>query len=76
MTHPLFKTKALRLVSNEGRVKRLLQLYKPLIQPYIITLVFFGCNWRRISLLEPRPSMILTARAVKESEKQLQLFNK
>ena len=25
---PTFKTKALRLVSNEGQVKRLLQLYK------------------------------------------------
>ena len=31
----LFKTKALRLVSNEGRIKRLLQLYKWLIRPYL-----------------------------------------
>ena len=32
---PTFKTKVLPLVSNEGRVKRLLQLYKRLIQPYL-----------------------------------------
>ena len=32
---PTFKTKALHLVSNEGRVKRLLLLYKRLIQPYL-----------------------------------------
>ena len=31
---PTFKTKALYLVSNEGRVKRLLLLYKQIIQPY------------------------------------------
>ena len=34
-THPLFKGNALRLVSNEGRVKRLLQRYKRLIRPYL-----------------------------------------
>ena len=28
---PTFKTNTLRLVSNEGRLKRLLQLYKRLI---------------------------------------------
>ena len=32
---PTFKTNALRLVSNEGWLKRLLQLYKRLIQPYL-----------------------------------------
>ena len=30
---PTFKTKALRLVTNEGRLKRILLLYKWLIQP-------------------------------------------
>ena len=39
---PTFKTKALRLVSNEGRLKRRLLQYKWL------TLVFFGSNWQRI----------------------------
>ena len=56
---PTFKTKALRLNSNKGRVKRLLQLYKQLIQPYLSLL------WRRISLLGPRLSMTLTARDIK-----------
>ena len=32
---PTFKTKARRLVSNEGRVKRPLPLYKRVIQPYL-----------------------------------------
>ena len=32
---PTFKTKALRLVTNEGRPKRLLLLHKWLIQPYL-----------------------------------------
>ena len=32
---PTFKTKVLRLVSNEGQLKRLLLLYKWLIQPYL-----------------------------------------
>ena len=32
---PAFKTKALRIVSNEGRLKRLLLLYKGLLQPYL-----------------------------------------
>ena len=32
---PTFKTKALCLVSNEGRVKRLLLLYKRVILPYL-----------------------------------------
>ena len=36
---PTFKTNTPRLVSNEGRVKRLLLLYNSL------TLVFFGYNW-------------------------------
>ena len=31
---PTFKTKVLCLVSNEGRVKHLVLLYKQLIQPY------------------------------------------
>ena len=35
LRHTHFKTKALRLVGIEGGVKRLLQLYKWLIQPYI-----------------------------------------
>ena len=30
---PTFKTNALHLVSNEGRLKRLLSLYKGLLQP-------------------------------------------
>ena len=30
---PTFKTNALRLVSNEGRLKRLLLQYKRLVQP-------------------------------------------
>ena len=30
---PTFKTNALHLVSNEGRLKRLLLLYKWIIQP-------------------------------------------
>ena len=46
-----FKTKALRLVNYEGCVKRLLQLYKQLIR---LTLVLFGCNWRRISSFPAR----------------------
>ena len=33
---PTFKTKALRVVMNEGRLKRLLLLYKRIIQPYIV----------------------------------------
>ena len=33
--HTTFKTEALRLVSNEGRLKRLLLLYKGLLQPYL-----------------------------------------
>ena len=32
---PTFKTKALRLVTNEGRLERLLLLYKQVIQPYL-----------------------------------------
>ena len=32
---PTFKSNALHLVSNEGWVKRLLLLYKQLIQPYV-----------------------------------------
>ena len=32
---PTFKAKALRLVTNEGRLKHLLLLYKWLIQPYL-----------------------------------------
>ena len=32
---PTFKTNALRLDSNEGRLKRLLLQYKRLIQPYL-----------------------------------------
>ena len=32
---PTFKTDALRLDSNEGRLKRLLLQYKRLIQPYL-----------------------------------------
>ena len=32
---PIFKTKELRLVSNEGQVKCPLLLYKWLIQPYL-----------------------------------------
>ena len=32
---PTFKTKVLRLVTNEGRIKHLLLLYKRLIQPYL-----------------------------------------
>ena len=32
---PIFKSNALHLVSNEGRVKYLFQLYKQLIQPYL-----------------------------------------
>ena len=35
---PTFKTNALRLVSNEGGLKRLLQLYKRLIKPYLSVL--------------------------------------
>ena len=63
---PTIKTKVLRLVSNEGRVKRLLQPYKWLIQPYLI---FFGCNWRRISLLGPHLMMTSTERAIKRKWK-------
>ena len=33
---PTFKTNVLRLVSNKGRLKRLLQLYKRIIQPNLI----------------------------------------
>ena len=32
---PTFKAKALRLVTNEGQLKRRLLLYKRLIQPYL-----------------------------------------
>ena len=32
---PTFKSNALRLVSNEGRVKRLLLPYRRLIQPHL-----------------------------------------
>ena len=32
---PTFETNALRLDSNEGRLKRLLLQYKKLIQPYL-----------------------------------------
>ena len=59
---PTFKTEALRLASNEGQVKRLLLLYKRL---YSLTLVFLGCNWRRISLLGPRLSITSMAKAIK-----------
>ena len=59
---PTFKTKVLRLISDEGWVKSLLLLYKRLIQP---NPVLFGCNWQRISLLGPRLSMTSTARAIK-----------
>ena len=39
------KTNGLRLVNNEGQLKRLLLLYKWIIHS---TLVFFGYNWRHI----------------------------
>ena len=48
---PTFKSNALRLISSEGLVKRLLLLYKWLIQ---INLVFFGYNWRYISPFSTR----------------------
>ena len=41
---PTFKINVLRLVSNEGWLKRLLLLYKQIIEPYL------GYNWRRILL--------------------------
>ena len=59
---PTFKTKALRLVTNEGRLKRLLLLYKRLIQPYL------SLVWQRIlsfstsathSLLKLKHSILL-----------------
>ena len=40
---PTFKTKALHLISDEGRLKRLLLLYKWLLRPYLSLL------WLRIS---------------------------
>ena len=44
-THPLLKLKRLRhkLVSNEGQLKRLLLLYKGLIQPY------FSLHWLKLA---------------------------
>ena len=56
------------LVSNKGELKRLAAILT-------LTFVFFGCNWRRISLLGPRLSMTSTARAMKLDEKLPQLFN-
>ena len=50
---PTFKTNALRLDSNEGRLKRLLLQYKRLIQPYL------SCNWRRISSHTTHPLLKL-----------------
>ena len=61
---PTFKTKALRLVSYEGRVKRLLLLYKRLIQPYL-SLLGFNCG--RILSLGPRLSITSMARAIKRN---------
>ena len=68
MTHPspTFKTKALRLVNNEGWLKRLLLQYKQLIQPYLSLLWLY---WRRISLLGPRLSMTSMARGIKQNRK-------
>ena len=35
---PTFKTRALRLVNNEGQVQHLLLLYKRLMQPYLLAI--------------------------------------
>ena len=40
-----FKTKTLRLVSNEGWIKHLLLLYE---RKYSLVLVFYDYSWRRI----------------------------
>ena len=61
---PTFKTKALRLVSYEGRVKHLLLQYKWLMQPYVSLL---WLNWQRISLLGPLLSTTLTVRVIKRN---------
>ena len=66
---PTFKTAVLRFASNEGQLKRLLLPYKWL------TLGFFGCKWRCISLLGPGLSMTSMAKAIKRNKKQPQLFN-
>ena len=41
---PTSKSNALRLVSNDGQVKRLLRLYKWLKQPNL-SLLWLYCNW-------------------------------
>ena len=54
--------KALRLVSNVPPVKDLCCFKNG---KYSVTLVFFGSNWRRVSLLGRRLSIVLMASAIK-----------
>ena len=66
MARPLFKTEALRLVSNVQLVKC----------PYTVKLMantillFFGSNQQHTLLLRPLPSVISTAVPYKETDKQ------
>ena len=57
----IFKTEALHLDSNKGRVKGLLLLYKRLTQPYLSLLL------QLIPLLRPHLLVTLKARAIKQN---------
>ena len=63
-----FKSKALCLASNEGRVKCLLLLYKRLIQPYLWLLLVMHFVTRIMPINDIDSKSVLT-------EKQPQLFS-